>query len=57
MRAARQQIEPAWLEESLAALEQLVEEGNTLGVVARLTAMVKEPLRTGRAAVLEDTMH
>ncbi len=57
MRAARQQIDPLWLEESLAALEQLVEEGNTLGVVARLSAMVKEPLRTGRAAVLEDTLH
>jgi FlaA1/EpsC-like NDP-sugar epimerase len=57
MRAARQQIDPVWLEENLAALEQLVEEGNTLGVVARLTAMVKEPLRTGRAAMLEDTLH
>jgi FlaA1/EpsC-like NDP-sugar epimerase len=57
MRAARQQIDPLWLEENLAALEQLVEEGNTLGVVARLAAMVKEPLRTGRAAMLEDTLH
>jgi FlaA1/EpsC-like NDP-sugar epimerase len=57
MRAARQQIDPGWLEENLAALEQLVDEGNTLGVVARLAAMVKEPLRTGRAAMLEDTLH
>jgi FlaA1/EpsC-like NDP-sugar epimerase len=57
MRAARQQIDPLWLEENLAALEQLVEEGNTLGVVARLAAMVQEPLRTGRAAMLEDTLH
>jgi FlaA1/EpsC-like NDP-sugar epimerase len=57
MRAARQQIDPLWLEENLAALEQFVEEGNTLGVVARLAAMVKEPLRTGRAAMLEDTLH
>jgi FlaA1/EpsC-like NDP-sugar epimerase len=57
MRAARQQIDPVWLEENLAALEQLVDEGDTLGVVARLAAMVKEPLRTGRAAVLEDTLH
>jgi FlaA1/EpsC-like NDP-sugar epimerase len=57
MRAARQQIDPAWLEENLAALEQLVDEGNTLGVVTRLAAMVKEPLRTGRAAMLEDTLH
>jgi FlaA1/EpsC-like NDP-sugar epimerase len=57
MRAARQQIDPTWLEENLAALERLVEEGNTLGVVTRLGAMVKEPLRTGRLAVLEDTLH
>jgi FlaA1/EpsC-like NDP-sugar epimerase len=57
LRAARQQIDPAWLEENLAALERLVEEGNTLGVVTRLGAMVKEPLRTGRQAVLEDTLH
>ncbi len=57
MRAARQQIDPVWLEENLAALEQLVDEGNTLGVVTRLAAMVKEPLRTGRAAMLEDTLH
>jgi FlaA1/EpsC-like NDP-sugar epimerase len=57
LRAARQQIDPAWLEENLAALERLVEEGNTLGVVKRLAAMVKEPLRTGRRAVLEDTLH
>jgi FlaA1/EpsC-like NDP-sugar epimerase len=57
MRAARAQIDPAWLEESLAALEQLVEEGNTLGVVAQLGAMVKKPLLTGRAALLEDTLH
>ena len=47
MRAARPQIDPVWLEESLAELERLVEEGNTLGVVTRLGAMVKEPLRTG----------
>ena len=57
MRAARPQIDAAWLEESLAELERLVEEGDTLGVVAKLRAMVQEPLRTGREAVLEDTLH
>ena len=57
MRAARQQIDSAWLEENLAALERLVDEGNTLGVVAHLGGMVKEPLRTGTQAVLEDTLH
>jgi FlaA1/EpsC-like NDP-sugar epimerase len=57
MRAARAQIDPAWLEESLAELEQLVEEGDTLGVVSRLGSMVAEPTRTGREPVLEDTLH
>ncbi len=57
LRAARQQIDPVWLEESLAELERLVEEGSTLGVVTRLGAMVKEPLRTGAKAMLEDTLH
>jgi hypothetical protein len=57
MRAARPQIDAAWLEESLAELERLVEEGDTLGVVSKLGAMVKQPVRTGREAVLEDTLH
>jgi FlaA1/EpsC-like NDP-sugar epimerase len=57
MRAARPQIDPDWLEESLAELDRLVEEGDTLGVVAKLGAMVAEPVRTGREAVLEDTLH
>ena len=57
MRAARPQIDAAWLEEALAELERLVEDGDTLGVVAKLGAMVKEPVRTGREAVLEDTLH
>jgi FlaA1/EpsC-like NDP-sugar epimerase len=57
MRAARPQIDAAWLEESLADLERLVEEGDAVGVVAKLQAMVSEPVRTGREAVLEDTLH
>ncbi len=57
MRAARPQIDSAWLEEALAELERLVDEGDTLGVVARLGSMVSEPVRTGREAVLEDTLH
>ncbi len=57
MRAARQQIDPLWLEQNLAALERLVDEGDTLGVVTHLGGMVKEPLRTGTQAVLEDTLH
>jgi FlaA1/EpsC-like NDP-sugar epimerase len=57
MRAARPQIDPDWLEESLTELERFVEEGDTLGVVAQLSAMVKSPQRTGSEAVLEDTLH
>jgi FlaA1/EpsC-like NDP-sugar epimerase len=57
MRAARPQIDPEWLDESLAELERLVDEGDPLGVVAKLGAMVTEPVRTGREAVLEDTLH
>ncbi|HTR32755.1 MAG TPA: polysaccharide biosynthesis protein, partial [Gaiellaceae bacterium] len=57
MRAARPVIDQEWLEESLAELERLVDEGATLDVVAKLSAMVKEPQRTGTEAVLEDTLH
>ena len=57
MRAARPQIDAAWLEDSLAELERLVEEGDTLAVVAKLRTMVAEPVRTGREAMLEDTLH
>jgi FlaA1/EpsC-like NDP-sugar epimerase len=57
MRAARAQIDSAWLEESLAELEHLVEDGDTLGVVSKLGSMVAEPTRTGREPVLEDTLH
>jgi FlaA1/EpsC-like NDP-sugar epimerase len=57
MRAARAVIDHEWLEESLAELERLVEEGATLDVVAKLTAMIKEPQRIGKEAVLEDTLH
>jgi FlaA1/EpsC-like NDP-sugar epimerase len=57
MRAARPQIDAVWLEEALAELERLVEDGDALAVVAKLQAMVQEPARTGREAVLEDTLH
>jgi FlaA1/EpsC-like NDP-sugar epimerase len=56
MRAARAPIDAEWLEDELVALERLVEEGDTLGVVARLSAMVRDPRRAGQA-VLEDTLH
>jgi FlaA1/EpsC-like NDP-sugar epimerase len=56
MRAARVPIDREWLEEELAELERLAGEGDTLGVVTRLTAMMRDQPRTG-AAVLEDTLH
>jgi FlaA1/EpsC-like NDP-sugar epimerase len=57
MRAARPAIAADWLAEELDALERLVAEGDTLGVVARLGQMVREPVRIGTDAVLEDTLH
>jgi FlaA1/EpsC-like NDP-sugar epimerase len=57
MRAARAPIDHDWLEERLLELERLVEDGDTLGVVAKLAAAVGEPQRIGTDAVLEDTLH
>jgi FlaA1/EpsC-like NDP-sugar epimerase len=57
MRAARPAIDSAWLNDELAELERLVEDGDALGVVARLNAMIASPRRTGAEAVLEDTLH
>jgi len=57
MRAAHAPIDHEWLDAELTELERLLDEGDTLGVVARLGAIVREPVRTGGEAVLEDTMH
>ncbi len=57
MRAARPEIDRVWLEDELTELERLVEDGNALGVVSRLGAMVREPRRVSHEAVLEDTLH
>jgi len=56
LRAARPPIDAEWLQEGLDELERMVERGETLDVVSRLTAMLREPKRAG-AAVLEDTLH
>jgi FlaA1/EpsC-like NDP-sugar epimerase len=56
LRAARAPIDGAWLDEELTDLERMVERGETLDVVSRLTAMLREPKRAG-SAVLEDTLH
>jgi FlaA1/EpsC-like NDP-sugar epimerase len=57
MRAARPPIDSDWLDAELAELERLADDGDTLGVVAKLGAMVREPVRTGAEPVLEDTLH
>jgi FlaA1/EpsC-like NDP-sugar epimerase len=46
-------IDAAWLEDELVELERLVGESETLELVSKLAAMMKEPRRTG-AAVVED---
>jgi FlaA1/EpsC-like NDP-sugar epimerase len=56
LRAARAPIDVEWLDGELAELEQMVERGETLDVVSKLAAMLREPRRAG-AAVLEDTLH
>ena len=44
-RATRHPVDAAWLEEELGALERLVEEGDTLELVSRLSTIVKAPVR------------
>ena len=56
MRAARAPIDGEWLDEQLDELARLVAEADTLGVTAKLRAIVGAPRRTG-SAVLEDTLH
>ena len=40
-----QPVDADWLDDELAALDRLVEEGDTLGVVSRLNATVRAPRR------------
>jgi len=56
MRAARSPIDGGWLEDELDDLQRLVEEADTLGVIAKLRTMSAHARRTG-SAVLEDTLH
>jgi FlaA1/EpsC-like NDP-sugar epimerase len=48
-RARRPPVDGVWLEDELGSLEQLVEAGETLEVVSRLSAMVRAPRRVGVA--------
>jgi FlaA1/EpsC-like NDP-sugar epimerase len=44
-RATRPPIDAAWLDDELVVLESLVDEGDTLELVSRLSTMVREPRR------------
>jgi FlaA1/EpsC-like NDP-sugar epimerase len=44
-RATRSPVDAAWLEEELGALERLVEAGDTLELVSRLSTAVRAPVR------------
>jgi FlaA1/EpsC-like NDP-sugar epimerase len=52
MRSAHPALDGAWLEEQLAELERLVEEGDTLELVARLRAIAAAPRRASAGAPL-----
>jgi FlaA1/EpsC-like NDP-sugar epimerase len=56
LAASQAPIDPAWLDAQLRELEYLVEGGETLELVATMTAMFREPQRVG-ARALEDTLH
>jgi FlaA1/EpsC-like NDP-sugar epimerase len=46
LHVTRPGVDAAWLEEELAELERLVDAGETLELVAKLGAMMREPRRT-----------
>jgi FlaA1/EpsC-like NDP-sugar epimerase len=51
LAVTRPPIDSAWLDEELAELGRLVADGETLELVSRLAAMMKEPRRVGAAVV------
>jgi FlaA1/EpsC-like NDP-sugar epimerase len=53
LAVTRPPIDAAWLDDELGELERLVADSETLELVSRLAAMMKEPRRAG-AAVVED---
>ena len=50
LRCASRPVDPVWLEDELAELERLVDVGETVEVVARLSEMVRAPRRVGATA-------
>jgi FlaA1/EpsC-like NDP-sugar epimerase len=53
LRSASRPVDPSWLEDELAALERLVEAGDTLEVVNRLGTMIRGPHRARAEAPAE----
>jgi len=49
LRVTRPPIDPDWLDERLVELERLVEDGDTLAVVSRLTAIASSAKRGASA--------
>ena len=45
-RATRARVDNAWFDDELTVLQHLVEEGDTLELVSRLSAIVREPRRS-----------
>jgi FlaA1/EpsC-like NDP-sugar epimerase len=43
LRVSRRPVDAAWLEDELAELERLVDAGETLDLISRLSAMMREP--------------
>ncbi len=50
LRCASRPVDPVWLDEELAEVERLLDEDETVAVVARLAEMVRSPQRLGDAA-------
>jgi FlaA1/EpsC-like NDP-sugar epimerase len=53
LAVTRPAVDAAWLEEELGELERLVRDGETLELVSKLAAMMKEPRRAGSAIPAE----
>jgi FlaA1/EpsC-like NDP-sugar epimerase len=56
LRLSRPPVDPDWLEEQLAELERLADEGDTLEVVGKLRNVVREPRRLGPPAPPADSV-
>jgi FlaA1/EpsC-like NDP-sugar epimerase len=55
-RATREPIDAAWLSEELNELQKLVDEGDTLELVSRLSTIVRAPVRADAAARIERSL-